>query len=337
MEYGLLVKKPFYSFSNVGHLPFGNVEDIDYDNWEQEVKRIKPDIIYALTNFCAVELAHEVLTKCPDIPFVWHFKEGPFLCYEHGLFGKLIELYAKSDGQIYLSEEAKDWYEQYIPFSKMPYILDGDLPKVDYFTDDFSKKLSDTDGEIHTVVAGRLVGLSVEDIECLAKNKIHLHVYNESYECAKDEFFRQAQLVAPNHFHIHKHCVPQSWTKEMSKYDLGWLHCFDSENCGDYDKVYWNDLNLPARLSTMMAAGIPTIQKDNSGHIAAMYSYVKNRDCGIFYKDMDDLVNQLKDFESIRALQDNVMKHRMESSFDYHVPSLVNYFKQVIKNKKNAK
>lgn len=333
--YGLWVKKPFFTFSNIGPLPFGHVHDLDKDNWKKQIKEIKPDIIYALTNFCAVELAHEVLMECKDIPFVWHFKEGPFLCQEHGMFGKLIDLYTKSDGQIFLSKEVQAWYEQYVPTSKMPFILDGDLPKSDYFTNNFSNKLSDEDGETHTVVAGRLIGLSINDIECLAKNRIHIHLYNESYESAKNDFFRQAKIVAPNHFHLHKHCSPRKWTEEFSKYDIGWLHCFDSENYGSYDKVSWNDLNIPARLSTMMAAGIPTIQKDNSQHITAMFSYVKERKCGVFYTDIKDLICKLKDIENIRRIRENVLKHRMESSFDYHVQNLIEYFRKVIKNKED--
>ncbi|WP_240513625.1 glycosyltransferase family A protein [Prevotella sp. P3-122] len=334
--YGLWVKKPLFAFSNIGPLPFGHIQDLDKDNWKKQIREIKPDIIYALTNFCAVKLAHEVLMECKDIPFVWHFKEGPFLCIEHGIFEKLIDLYTKSDGQIYLNKEAQKWYEQFIPKSKFPFILDGDLPKDDYFTNDFSKKLSDEDGEIHTVVAGRLIGITIEEIGCLAKNGIHIHLYNESYEGAKSEFFRQAMIVAPNHFHIHKHCSPNNWTEELSKYDIGWLHCFDSENQGYYDKVRWNDINIPARLSTMMAAGIPTIQKDNSKHIVAMFSYVKERRCGIFYTDIEDLICKLKDTENIRRLQENVLKHRMESSFDYHMQDLIDYFRKIIKIKNDG-
>ena len=35
------------------------------------------DIIYALTNFKSIDLAYHVLKRRGDIPFVWHFKEGP--------------------------------------------------------------------------------------------------------------------------------------------------------------------------------------------------------------------------------------------------------------------
>lgn len=334
--YALWETVPKYSFNNVGPLPFGNVEDVNKDNWQEEIKRIKPDIIYALTNYCAVPLAHKVMKEFPEIPFVWHFKEGPNLCMVNGIWKELIELYTKSDGKIFINKEVKKWYERYIPISENSLILDGDLPKQDYFKDNFSTKLSDIDGEIHTVIAGRPVGIVTETIERLAKANIHTHLYVESYEVGYQKRIKDYKSVAPNHFHLHYHCDPKHWTAEFSQYDFGWLHCYDSHNHGSYDKISWNDLNIPARLSSMMVAGIPTIQKNNEGHIVAMQSYVKERDCGVFFKDLDDLVSQLKDKSIIKRLNKNVMMHRMESSFDYHLPELIDFFRKTIDKKKNV-
>lgn len=331
--YGLWTQTPVYSFSNVGHLPFGHVTDLDYENWEDEIRRIKPDIIYGLLNFCAVPLAYEVLIKCPDIPFVWHYKEGPFLCFEYETWDKLITLYTKSDGVIFLNEKLKKWYEQYIPRHPMSLILDGDLPKQDYFTDKLSPKLSAQDGDIHTVIAGRMVGVGIDYIKTLAKNKIHIHLYNESYDASKLGFMRKAKHVAPNHFHVHSHCDPFDWTEEFSRYDAGWLHCFNSSNYGKMEYASWNDLNIPARISTMMAAGLPCIQKDNSEHLVAMQSCVRDIDCGIFFKDCQDLAEQLHNTSKMNQLQKNAMKHRMDFSFDEHVPDLISFFREVIENK----
>ena len=334
--YALWTPTPAYSFNYIGPLPYGHIENLDYNNWEDEIIRIAPDIIYALTNFCAVEIAYAVRRKFPKIPFVWHFKEGPFLCIEHGIFDKLIYLYTKADGNIFLNEQVKKWYERYIPTSEHSLIFDGDLPKQNFFKEEFSTKLSSKADDIHTVIAGRPVGISVEMVKKLAENSIHVHLYLEAYENNHKDKIDALRKVAPNYFHIHYHCDPRDWTREFSQYDYGWLHCFDSKNHGDYDRISWNDLNIPARLSTMMAAGIPTIQKNNEDHIVAMQSYVKKRDCGIFYKDLDDLVSQLKDKSKTKRLNKNVMMHRMESSFDYHLPELIDFFKRIINKKKNV-
>ncbi|MDN5283945.1 MAG: glycosyl transferase family 2 [Mucilaginibacter sp.] len=131
--YGLWMNKPHF-YNTIGPLPFGNVVDIPFDNWESNVKELKPDIIYALLNEPAVPLAHEVLVKNPGIPFVWHFKESPFFCRQNGLWDKLVDLYQKSDGQIYINEVTQKWFEQFlINPNPATYILDGDLPAMAYF------------------------------------------------------------------------------------------------------------------------------------------------------------------------------------------------------------
>ena len=331
--YGLWISSPTFSFSTVGPLPFGHVKDLSYENWEDEIKSLKPDIIYGLLNFGAVQLAYEVLKKNPDIPFVWHFKEGPSICQERGLWNQLMYLYDHADGKIYINPEAKDWYEQFIPSKGLSFILDGDLPKINYFSDDFSSRLSDIDGEVHTVVPGRLIGVSFENIEILANNGIHIHLYVENYLESKQPFITKAMKVASNHFHVHSHCAPRQWVKEFSQYDAGWLHCFDSTNNGCLRYVTWNDLNMPARMNTLAAAGLPMIQKDNTGHIVAMQSHIQKNEMGIFFKSYPDLAEQLNNRQYLNLLRDNVLQKRMEFSFDKHVADLTEFFHQVIRNK----
>ena len=96
--------EPQYSFSTVGHLPFGHVEDLNISRWKDEVERIKPDVIYAMLNSGAVSFAYNVLREFRQIPFVWHFKEGPFICLREGTWNELMYLYTFSTGKIYLHE-----------------------------------------------------------------------------------------------------------------------------------------------------------------------------------------------------------------------------------------
>lgn len=37
----------------------------------------------------------------------------------------------------------------------------------------------------------------------------------------------------------------------------------------------WNDLNMPARMNTLVAAGLPMIQMNNEVHIVGMQSRIK--------------------------------------------------------------
>jgi hypothetical protein len=333
--YGLWMEKPSFSFSTVGPLPFGNVTDIPYDNWEKKVAEIQPDIIYATLNFGAIPLAYEVLKKNPGIPFVWHFKEGPFVCMQNGTWNKLIELYDKADGKIYINPEIKKWYEQFIPDTGLSFIMDGDLPKISYFTDNFSTRLSENDGDIHTVVPGRIVGVSPQDIKILADNKIHLHLYMENYHEMRESFNKEIQKTALDYFHLHPHCPADRWVEEFSKYDAGWLHCFDSQNNGNINYAGWNDLNMPARMNTLAAAGLPMIQKKNKQHIVAMKSHIEANHMGVFFDTYEELAVLLKDAAYMQDLRNNALKHRYSFCFDYYVQDLIDFFRKVIKTKKN--
>jgi glycosyltransferase involved in cell wall biosynthesis len=332
--YGLWIQEPLYSFSNVGHLPFGNVKDISMEHdWKKSIKQIKPDVIYALTNWDGVNLAYEVLKCNLNIPFVWHFKEGPFVCTKNGTWNKLFELYNYADGRIFLNEYLKNWYEQFLTESQLSLILDLDLPKKEYFKNIFSPKLSALDGDIHTVVVGRMIGIDKDNIKYLANNNIHLHLYSENAHDGRSSYNDILKRYASGFFHTHSYVTNNEWTKEFSQYDAGWLHCFDSKNAGDLLNATWDDLNIPARIYTLAAANIPSIQKDNSGHAVAMQKIAREMNIGIFYKDFEELVIKLKDHNLLEQLNKNVMKVRQKFTFDYYIPELTEFFNQVIKKK----
>lgn len=330
--YGLWAK-PSFCFSTVGPLPFGSIEDIPYDNWQEKVREIAPDIIYAQLSTGAIDIAHEVLKKNTGVPFVWHFKEGPHEAMKLGLWDKLIDLYTYSNGKIYLNDEVKNWFELFIPTqlrNSFTYILDGDLPKANCFNDTFSKKLSAVDGAIHTVIIGRIIGLNPYEMRMLANHNIHVHVYNENHISEK-MVMSKFRENAPNHFHVHPHCSQFEWVREFSKYDAGWLHSFDSWNENSLMRANWSDLNLPARINTLAAAGIPMIQKQNSNHITAMRNYVDKYGMGIFYTTTMDLIIQLQDKKLVNSVEKNVKKHRLKFTFDHHIPSIIDFFKNIIK------
>jgi glycosyltransferase involved in cell wall biosynthesis len=334
--YGLWMKDPYW-YNWVGPLPFGHVEDIPYKNWEEKVAEIQPDVIYALLNWQAVPFAHEVLTKNPGIPFVWHFKEGPFICLEKGTWPQLIDLYAKSDGQIYTSPEMRDWFEQFLPVkSEFSHVLDGDLPKKEWFTTERQPLLSDKDGEIHTVVPGRPIGLHPHTVAELAKYKIHLHFYGDFTHGQWKEWIKKTFSMAPDYLHIHPNCTQDNWVKEFSQYDAGWLHFFQSENEEELMRVNWDDLNYPARMATLAVAGLPMLQRDNTGHIVATQSIVKEHNLGLFFNTIEELSAQLYNKEKMSELRENVWQKRVQFSFDYHVSDLIDFFRKVVMAKKEA-
>jgi glycosyltransferase involved in cell wall biosynthesis len=336
--YGLWMERPYW-YNYVGPLPFGHVEDISAKNWKKEIKRIKPDVIYALLNWQAVPIAHKVLKADLGIPYVWHFKEGPFICLEKGTWNELIELYEKADGRIYTSEEMKWWFDEFLKKEKnsLDFVMDGDLPKKDWFQQERSPLLSDkSDGEFHTVVPGRPIGLHPYNVVELAEQKIHLHFYGDFTHGQWKEWIEKTNRMAPGYLHVHPNVDQENWVKEFSQYDAGWLHFFESENNGELRRSNWDDLNIPARMATLALSGVPMLQKDNTGHIVATQSLVKRLNIGLCFKDMAELGQLLRDRQLMAEVRNNVWQQRHLFTFDHNVDSLIEFFKAVI-NKEDGR
>jgi hypothetical protein len=332
--FGLWTDAPYW-FNTVGPLPFGHVEDLPRDDWRAALRRRRPDVIYAQLNWQAVPFAHAVLLESAGIPFVWHFKEGPFICLEKGTWPQLLDLYRRADGRIFSSLEARDWFESASPGltrTRPCHVLDGDLPKRDWFDGTPAPPLSATDGEVHTVVPGRPIGLHPPVVAALAAAGIHLHFYGDFTQGQWREWIATTQALAPRHLHLHGNVAQDRWVEEFSRYDAGWLHGFTSRNGGDVRRADWDDLNLPARIATLAAAGLPLIQRDNFDAVVAAQSLARRLGIGLFYDTIDDLAAQLRDGPHMRGLRERMWAQRAQFCFDTHVPALVAFFRQVIAN-----
>lgn len=330
--YGLWTPQPHW-YNAVGPMPFGHVEDLPQDGWRSAVRRIRPDLIYALLNWQAVPFAHEVLMATRGIPFVWHFKEGPFICLERGTWPQLIDLYRHSDGQIFCSPEMRDWFDTVIPgvsLAKPTHVLDGDLPKRDWFEHPPSPMLSEADGAVHTVVPGRPIGLHPEVVAELAGQGIHLHFYGDYTHGQWREWIDRTAALAPGHLHLHANVDQSRWVEEFSRYDAGWLHAFASENGGEIRRANWDDLNYPARMATLAAAGLPMIQRANTGAAVATQTLARRLGTGVFFDDIEQLGAVLRDRAQVAAVRENVWQQRQQFTFDHHVPALVHFFRRVI-------
>lgn len=324
--FALWTDKPLWG--GIGPIP--GVTDIPLNDWKNSIKKIHPDIIYGLLNYMAVPLAYEVLMSTGEIPFVWHFKEGPYVCQYRNMWKELMELYTLSDGRIFINEECRNWFELYIPDSiKRPtLILDGDLPSAKCINTNFSPKLSQVDDEIHVLNSGRLLGLSLNEINYLCRQKIHIHSYGFYSPLINHALFKN-----PNYFHLHDRCYSKDWVTEYSKYDAGLLHGFQSENYNELVRTSWDDLNIPAKVSTFAIAGLPMIQRNNSGHIVATQRITKDIGCGLFFSSLEDLCGRLRDTSSVNNLAEHIIKHRERFVFETYLSRLIDFFEDVIREK----
>ncbi len=130
------------------------------------------------------------------------------------MWDKLIDMYKTADGSIFLHEEAKMFYERFLPEDRdnRPVMLfDGENAPLHYFTNDFSQKLSAVDGEPHTAVVGRDIGLKTEDVLEIVSHNIHIH-----YHCHMAKFnsymlrkITQLRKTCPDYVHIHPFVNPK--------------------------------------------------------------------------------------------------------------------------------
>jgi hypothetical protein len=329
--HGLWIDDPTW-FNTVGPVPFGHVTDVPRDGWRDAVRALRPDVIYALLNWHAVPFAHEVLSANLGIPFVWHFKEGPFFCRERGTWPQLVDLHVRSDGQIYSSAEARDWFAAAVPATGAgrSMVLDGDLPRAGALTGARSPLLSRSDGEIHTVIPGRPMGPEPAFVAELVAYGVHVHLYGEKVHAQMRAWVDEVQRLAPGHLHLHRQVDQSGWVEEFSRYDAGWLHDVSSRNGGDLLAATWDDLNLPARMATLAAAGVPMIQRENAGSAVATQTRARELGVGVFFRDAADLAAQLRDAERVEQLRARLWAQRPAFTFDAHADDLIAFFRTVI-------
>jgi hypothetical protein len=329
--FGLWMPDPYW-YNTVGPLPFGHVQDATSEDPAEAIRETRPDVIYALLNWQAVPFAARVLRANPGVPFVWHFKEGPFVSLEHGDWADLVALTSGADGVIHTSEEMRSWFGTVVPGSDDPertLVLDGDLPKADWFDVPLPPRGPFADEGIHTVVPGRPIGLHPEDVAALAAEDVHLHFYGDFTQGQWREWIDRTRPMAPDHLPLHATVGQERWVEELGRYDAGWLHVVESRNGGELRRATWDDLNLPARMSTLAAAGLPMLQRANGGHIVATQTWATRTGTGIMFTDWRDAADRLRRERREGTVRQAVLAHRQELTFDAHVPRLVSFFRRV--------
>ncbi len=326
--YGLWMPQPSYS-ETAGPFPFGEVRDVFYDeDWRAEVRRIKPDIIYGLLNWQVIPLVREVLDAGFDAPVAFQFKESPEHAMQMGYWPDLHRILTGCAGRIFISAENRRHLEFTIG-TELPddrvLILDGDQPRAQWMTDQWAPKLSDTDGEPHTVCIGRVF---LDPLPDLIAAGIHVHLYGGT-------FIRWASSWSGTHrqsryLHLHPTVEPPRWTAELSRYDAGWGHVHTSVNNGDLHRAEWRDLNLPARIGTYAAAGLPLIHRDNTGHTVAVERLAQRYGVGIPYHDAPDLRDKLRAEREHRTGHNAMVKARPAFAFDHHADRLIDFFRHLV-------
>ncbi|MGY1742045.1 MULTISPECIES: glycosyltransferase [unclassified Blastococcus] len=330
--------------STVGPLPFGHVAELGpavdpaAGGWREAVRELAPDVVWAQLNWRAVPLAHAVRSAFPEVPFVWHFKEAPQRSVVRGEWPLLADLVTAADAALFCSEEERDWFALALAGRVDPGrlgVLDGDLPLREWSQAPLSPKLSDADGQPHTVLAGRPAGLDLDWVLALARRGVHTHLHGQvrapGATGSWTSWLDEALARAPEFVHVHPPVGPEEWVPVLSRYDAGWLHRFDSANGGDLRLASWDDLNSPARLPVYLAAGLPMLQQANPGSLVSVERVLRDEGTGLLFRSADEVADLLAAEVRTRAGAAAALAVRDRHTFDAHADRLVELFRSVLR------
>jgi hypothetical protein len=216
--------------------------------------------------------------------------------------------------------------------------LDGDRPKREFMHDGFSRRLSESDGEIHTVCVGRPFNL---DFAAAAAHGIHVHVYGNGFDevlatIARGVTLRRAgRSDLGRYVHVHTSLqggdtwdevrrTKSRWVEEFSQYDAGWSYIGNP--------LAWPALDdraaIPNRVSTYLLAGLPVITDRRPG----CYRYDELERLGVGVElDGSGYAGLRSRLEAERRTRDRharAVAAREDYSFDATIDSLLGVFER---------
>ncbi|GAA3722084.1 glycosyltransferase involved in cell wall biosynthesis [Spinactinospora alkalitolerans] len=320
----------------VGPLPFGHVADVPAADWPEAVRELRPDVVYAQLGWRAVPFAHEVMRRSRGVPFVWHFKESPQRSIARGEWRLLADLCTRADALVLSTPEEREWFELALPGRIDPartLVIDGSLPKADWLRGRRAERLAERDGAPHTAVLGRPLGFGTDFLAELTALGIHVHLHGlvdgPGPQGRWRDWLGDALHRCAGRLHVHPPVDQRDWVRVLSRYDAGWLHRFTSRNNGDLRAAGWDDLNHPARVGTLLAAGLPLLQVRNPGCTVAMERFVTRHRVGLLYDGPADLAARLHDDGSMSELRASIWPRRHEFTFDHRVDELIALFRRL--------
>jgi hypothetical protein len=231
--HGLWTDTPVW-FNTVGPLPFGHVAEVPRERWREAVRELQPDVVYGLLNWQAVPVRARGAAGRPRRAVRVALQGGPLVQpAARPLADAGRPAPARRRRRLLEPRAARLVRRDAARHAARPsHVLDGDLPKAEWFVGEQSPLLSEQDGDVHTVIAGRPLGPPPEVLGELARAGVHVHVYSEKVHAQMRDWVEACRRLAPDHLHLHAQVDQADWVRVFSQYDAGWLHDVRSTNAG---------------------------------------------------------------------------------------------------------
>lgn len=301
---GLWIDDPL-PFMTVGPLAFApEIPVVGPGDW----RSVRPDVIYAGLNWRTVPFLDALLPM--GVPVVWHFKEAPQRCRVRGEWDAFARVHERVDARLYASATEAAHVEALLPGRADPagtHVMDGDLPPAARSAGEPAPRLPG----LHTVLVGRPHGMDAAWLARTTGAGIHVHVHGAD----------PPDWPAGPRLHLHPPVAPADWVRVLSPYAAAWLHPHRSANGGDLAAASWDDCNLPARIPTAFAAGLPLIADANPGHRVEVQDLIARSGAGVLHTGPEDLAAWLGG-PALERARDAVAAERPRWSFDAHVARL---------------
>ena len=299
--WGLWTPDPAW-YTMVGPVPFGHVAELPDagGDWAAAIRRLAPDVIYGLLNWHAVPFAAEVRRAVPDIPFVWHFKEGPFICRERGTWGDLLELTERSHAVVHSSQEMA----RLVRHVRAQRRRSGALARPRRRS--AQGRLVCREGALSAAVgerrrdphrgpgsarSGSIPKTLPRSPPTASTSTSMAGSPTASGASGSTALGRWRRATSTS--------IPRSGRSAGRRCSAAMTQagCTSSAagTVATSPAPIWDDLNLPARMATLAAAGLPMIQRDNTGATVAIQSVGRELGVGLFFEDYEGLAAQLRD------------------------------------------
>jgi hypothetical protein len=176
---------------------------------------------------------------------------------------------------------------------------------------------------------GRTAGIEPSFVGELAREGVHVHLHGVARTPAGREWIAEARQLAGARLHEEGPVGPADWVAHLSGYEGGLLHRFRSGNGGDVRLASWDDLNQPARVSTLLAVGVPLLQAASPGAAVHVQDLVRDTGAGLLYEDAAELAARLRQEAVTGAARAAAMAARPAFAFEHHAERVVGLFRAV--------